>query len=706
MSSYSEDFRNLNAKFGPYPYQERVAENLLGRRHIIVRAPTGTGKTLAVLAPFLLRRSELQVGGMIYVLPLRTLVEAVYEEAVQLAESRGVTVALQTGERADAEFFHDADIIVTTFDQLVSGLLCDPYGLSRKLWNINAAAIAGKFVVFDEFHLMEPEKAFASALFGVRLFKEDCLSAWMTATATRPLVDRIKNEIGAEEIPLTDGEQSALFEGRGIRRSLTTHWDDHLTAAEVRKHHGKKTLAVVNTVKRAQQLYDELTYCNPLLLHSRFFSTHRREKQRKLKDAHLIIATQVIEAGVDISSAILLTEQAPVNALVQRAGRCARFKNETGTVHVYGCESPRPYDKAQLAAARRIVTNTAALSPKLCRQWVQEAHAVEDAAALTGFNDLMEKRRQFVLGRITGEGDSGASAFIRTDDNSVRLFILNEPEGTKPQEREAIQVRRRTLTRYASQLWTYCDGEWTRGADLDKAYAVAISPGLAGYTKEAGLRVGNAGNLESPVKAARQRPGWSTLHEELWAPHTLNVMKCAQERLYKEGLSEAFLGLVNWTAKLHDVGKLQQGWQSWAIQIQKLLGKEVKEALAHTDFDWRLHRKDARPPKHASASTLYGADYLNSLSDRERSAILLAVLSHHGGTLKGMERPDSLHANARQALRAIGMQVPEPISHLRFISDQSDNLAVSFEETWPLAAILTRILRMSDQQATSEIPNE
>lgn len=171
----------------------------------------------------------MRVGGLIYVLPLRTLVEAVYEEARQLAEPRGLTVAMQTGERADAEFFHDADIIVTTFDQLLSGLLCDPYGLSSKLWNINAAAIAGKLVVFDEFHLMEPDRAFVSALFGAQLFKDLCISVWMTATATSVLMELICKTLGAVQVPLSSDEEAKLFEGRvsigssgpiGTKRSL------------------------------------------------------------------------------------------------------------------------------------------------------------------------------------------------------------------------------------------------------------------------------------------------------------------------------------------------------------------------------------------------------------------------------------------------------------------------------------------------------
>jgi len=42
-------------------------------------------------------------------------------------------------------------IIVTTYDQLLSGLLDQPYGLSDRLHNINAAAIAGALIVFDEY---------------------------------------------------------------------------------------------------------------------------------------------------------------------------------------------------------------------------------------------------------------------------------------------------------------------------------------------------------------------------------------------------------------------------------------------------------------------------------------------------------------------------------------------------------------------------
>jgi CRISPR-associated endonuclease/helicase Cas3 len=707
MGEYSEDFVSLTGKGKPYPYQERVAEHIFARRHLIVRAPTGAGKTLATLAPFLLGRNRVRCGGMIYVLPLRSLVEAVFEEAVELAVPRGFTVAMQTGERADAEFFHNADIIVTTFDQLLSGLLCDPYGLSRKLWNINAAAIAGKLVVFDEFHLMEPDRAFASAVFGVELFKELCVTVWMTATATSGLTRVIKERLSAVEVELSQTERTALFEGRGISRALRTHWEDKLTHSEVGQYRGCRVLVVVNTVGRAQQLFEQIPAdWHPLLLHSRFFSDHRTEKQKKLKSADLVIATQVIEAGVDISSDVLLTEVAPVNAIIQRAGRCARFKNESGVVHVYGVPSRWPYEDADLRIAQKYVVDTDSLNPQTSEEWVEGAHAAQDHEAMAGFHDLADKRVALMRGRVTGDGDSGAAAYIRRGDDTVRVFILNNPLGVKPQARQAIQLRRKSLQQFRSQAWAYDGDEWQLGADIRTAYAIALPPSIACYTEDLGLKLGISGVLESPCKEPKKRPGWCSLRAESWVDHTRHVIEASIVRLAVEGFDDSFAELVRWTAKLHDLGKLQDCWQRWAHERQACRGTEVSGALAHTDYDYKLHRGEARPPRHAAASALYGVTYLDHMSDWDRTSVLLAVLAHHGGTIGGVEAADKLHASSTEALHAVKLPIPKASRCSRFRADVADTIALSFNKVWPLTAILSRILRLSDQKATAESGNE
>jgi CRISPR-associated endonuclease/helicase Cas3 len=131
---------------------------------------------------------------------------------------------------------------------------------------------------------------------------------------------------------------------------------------------GTQTLVIVNRVERAQRLTKLLASQAPelprLLLHARFRETERREKERLLRgdaigDAgRIIVATQAIEAGVDISSRVLFTELAPWASLVQRFGRCNRG-GEFDTADVRGidisddADEALPYTSETLGSARR-----------------------------------------------------------------------------------------------------------------------------------------------------------------------------------------------------------------------------------------------------------------------------------------------------------------------------------------------------------------
>lgn len=190
VGAYRAFFQRLTRGRTPYNYQVRVAAELLSGRNVVLRAPTGAGKTWAVLAPFLFEGWERRPARLIYALPLRTLAQGVYREALNAAASLGYRldaredergheiegpfVTLQTGERPDDRFFDRGRIIVTTYDQVLSGLLCGPYGLSDRLQNVNAASLVGALVVFDEFHLMDPARAFLTAAAELNLFRGLC----------------------------------------------------------------------------------------------------------------------------------------------------------------------------------------------------------------------------------------------------------------------------------------------------------------------------------------------------------------------------------------------------------------------------------------------------------------------------------------------------------------------------------------------------
>lgn len=257
----------------PYLYQLDTARAIWEGKNCILQIPTGCGKTWAVITPFLFSKKAGGRTRLIYALPLRTLAQGVYQVAKQAAQKCGLpveakvdqrgrevvnpSVTLQTGEQPDDPFFARGAIIITTYDQVLSGLLGGPYGLSGKLRNINAAAIAGALLVFDEFHLMPPQRAFLTAVAGNRMFKEITQSVWMTATATSALTETIQDALNCKPISLRPDDAGKIPSIAEVKRHLV-YEQRPLSIADVLQHPGERQIVLVNTVGRAQQMISDL----------------------------------------------------------------------------------------------------------------------------------------------------------------------------------------------------------------------------------------------------------------------------------------------------------------------------------------------------------------------------------------------------------------------------------------------------------------
>jgi CRISPR-associated endonuclease/helicase Cas3 len=729
--SYKAFFRKVTGHNEAFDYQLHVAEQLFQGHNIVLRAPTGAGKTWAVLAPFLSTDGwAARPSRLIYALPLRTLAQGIYREAREAAsrlkhpiesvvDARGREiispfVTLQTGEQPDDRFFDRGKIIVTTYDQLLSGLLDSPYGLSDRLHNINAAAVAGSLVVFDEFHLMEPQRAFLTAAACLFLFRGLCQSVWMTATATHPLEEILRDALNAVSIPATESEAVALMKSLPSITEVTRHIvleHDLLSAESVLRCHQGRSIVLLNTVGRAQEMFEQLRRKKRpetclMLLHSRFFKEDRRAKEEMLRSLFgkeakgdaILVATQVVEAGLNISCEHLHTELCPMNALIQRGGRCARFAGETGTVHVYPLPQKDktwlPYgdqhgEDIALTKTRALLHRIghATLRPRDAAAWVQEVHGTEDEHALregwrTRLNNCLGLIQQNAILREPRR----VTDFIRGEDtDSIRVIISGEtsrPES--PGQREGLSLSRRSLSRVfqkgSQDIGWYWDGSdeepWKtlKSADsLKSTYVVCLPPSVAAYNKDIGLRIGTPGNQESPNRIEPQRPGYAPLRMEPWTAHAQQVAKEASRRLEKEGWKTGLLGLglkrryglaahmimdtAQACALLHDFGKLQNDWQRWAEAAQRSRDSsyEHKIPLAHTDFDpekpedrTRERTLDFHRPPHAPASAYYGRAFivqlLPSVPEEQRayvaSACIAAILAHHGGWW-----PDNLEQN-------------------------------------------------------------
>ncbi|MCS7163548.1 MAG: CRISPR-associated helicase Cas3' [Thermodesulfovibrio sp.] len=353
----------------PYEHQLKVWEHIERLEFpIFIKAPTGSGKTEAVIAPFLyqfIKKDFYLAPRLIYVLPMRVLVNSIAERIRKYSErvSPYISVSIQHGDLPNSPFFM-SDIVVTTLDQFLYAFARASRQVGYHI-DVPAGAIASSIVVFDEAHMYRDEFTFSI----MRALMEILYSSnipFVLMTATMPEI--LKNSL-FENIP-------KLYEIIGnvdIKSSLSLNIQDkplilndelNLSDELIEEIKSKKTLIVLNQVKRAQKIYEELMrrlslqYGQIVLLHSKFCRNDRIQHENKAislmphkerqtlvipEGTGIVVSTQVLEAGIDFSAQILITEIAPADSLIQRAGRCARYEKESGCVYIFPLEGEKAY---------------------------------------------------------------------------------------------------------------------------------------------------------------------------------------------------------------------------------------------------------------------------------------------------------------------------------------------------------------------------
>ena len=150
-----------------------------------------------------------------------------------------------------------------------------------------------------------------------------------------------------------------------MRRLPADPGDYQAIAAAVlqRRRPGALTLVVMNTVDAAQRLYRQLRadFGNCTLLHARFRGIERAEHLAAVlgepgeHGGRIVVATQVVEAGLDLDATVTVTEAAPWPSLIQRAGRCNRggLLNADAELWWLPPPDPFPYQQEDIDATAR-----------------------------------------------------------------------------------------------------------------------------------------------------------------------------------------------------------------------------------------------------------------------------------------------------------------------------------------------------------------
>lgn len=416
---FNEFFSKATDLPGPYPYQARLAQ---GDWPDVLDVPTGLGKTAAVTLAWLYRRQMLHQQEiprrLVWCLPMRVLVEQTHrsiEGWIDALNMRGdpgdgkVSAHILMGGEDSlrsapwARYPEEDAILVGTQDMLLSRALMRGYGMSRYQWPVHFAWLHNDALwVFDEVQLMGPALSTSAQLEGLRrrmVSDDGARSLWASATLRKDWLGTIDfrdavNRLSVARLSADDHQHPTVRQRVSAHKSLylaSSRLDQETAkqkaggyvaalADEVAAAHqvGQQTIVIVNRVDRAQALYRELIKHLPetecLLLHARFRASERRQIEQTLRNGfggngRIIVATQAIEAGVDVSCRVMFSELAPWSSMIQRFGRCNRAgehqEAEIRWIDITDeADEAIPYTVEALSAARQHLEALTTASPE------------------------------------------------------------------------------------------------------------------------------------------------------------------------------------------------------------------------------------------------------------------------------------------------------------------------------------------------------
>jgi len=287
---------------------------------------------------------------LIFVLPRRNLTEQTAKRASERVAAAGLDSAIRvlqlmggSAENDETLGPNEPAVIVATQDLYFSRALNRGYARRPPRWPIDFALYNQDcLIVLDEVQLMDEALATSTQLAAFRERFGICGPApcvWMSATVRPEWLKTVDFPELPHQVRLNEEDLATPLVNDRIHaaKSLVPAPPECRTpagcAAFVLAHHkpGTRSLVMVNTVARAREISAAIRqeFRDPILLHSRFRPGDRQAGAVRLTtippEGQIVVATQVLEAGVDITSRLLVTDVAPWGSLVQRFGRVNRY---------------------------------------------------------------------------------------------------------------------------------------------------------------------------------------------------------------------------------------------------------------------------------------------------------------------------------------------------------------------------------------------
>jgi CRISPR-associated endonuclease/helicase Cas3 len=441
--------------------QNQIENVYKENRVFSITAPTGTGKTYCgFFAALKLQKLLGENRKIIYSLPFTSIINQNYSSIYSLFENipdfknESSEYIIKHHSLADVEYSSEHEnytrvkaemlienwnsgIVITTFVQLLETLIGNK---NRMLKKFNA--LKNSIIILDEVQAIDIKylKLVEFILESASRYL-DCRIIMMTAT--KPLILS-----SASELLENNKKYFDMFNRTSIIPRLKPIKIESFIEEFYENMENKSYLIICNTIAQSLKIYKELKNSGRkvLYLSTNILPYYRKQridevtKMLKRDEKIILIATQVVEAGVDFDFDVVIRDIAPIDSIIQSAGRCNRNgEKENGNVYVYSMVDDsgtyygtRVYGKTLINISRELLEDRECIEEKeyfeLIGDYFNEVDENKNQEDSEKFKESIIKMRfsdeNYSLDKFSliKENSNYVDVFFRINDEAERIY--------------------------------------------------------------------------------------------------------------------------------------------------------------------------------------------------------------------------------------------------------------------------------------------
>jgi CRISPR-associated endonuclease/helicase Cas3 len=586
--------------------QTKINNSKNTNKNYLIISPTGSGKTEGIYN-LLLNQDE----KSLIIQPMRTLATSIYNRLNEYNLKLGFPPWTIQHSSIQEDKFLNNKYCVTTIDQILAGYL----GLGKQSF-IKGKNIITSNLYFDEVQLFEPNKTFLTTINMLDSIYKDNHQNFSIMTATMPnyLIEFLKNRYDMEVI---------ICEEDSIKnRNVFINYTQEININKIKEYEGKQII-ICNTQSQQKKIRDKINdedRC--IILNSRLLNTDRKNIEEKVYEHFgkkssdnnkILITTQIVEAGIDISADILYSVSAPIDNLIQRAGRCCRWGG-IGQFNVFDMKD-LIYDESIVNKTIETIkeNNNILFNWSIQKQWINDIlnpfyeEYINDTSIKVNKANMINNRRDKLIRDVRN-----INIIVQDTSKGVDKYMFNI---------ESVSIDINNLPRLKNNEFYILERNQIKPInikDIDIGDTLVMSNKDCIYD-DLGFRISEGDTCDSfayKINKSDSVIEYTDYKNETWLNHSNLTREVYKSKLIKY----KYIDYINNNFKyicdiigLHDLGKLDVEWVNWS--------GAKEEPLAHFPFTKKVFKHKNRKHNYISAYIL--KNYIDNI-------LFNVLIQHHG----------------------------------------------------------------------------